>query len=91
MYTRPDDHLAYHYLDIKSESMRVSFLVKGLDIETFIGTSGRIFPKEMKASPLLRAWLQRLQTNGVTFHTRHCWKGWQEIFLIFDSPAAEEG
>jgi uncharacterized flavoprotein (TIGR03862 family) len=71
---KPDDLLAW---------------VKGLNIETFIGTSGRIFPKEMKASPLLRAWLQRLQTNGVTFHTRHRWKGWQEKFLIFDSPTGE--
>lgn len=68
---KPDDLLAW---------------VKGLGIETFIGSSGRIFPKEMKASPLLRAWLQRLQTNGVTFHTRHHWKGWKEKFLIFDSP-----
>lgn len=71
---KPDDLLAW---------------VKGLDIETFIGSSGRIFPKEMKASPLLRAWLQRLQTNGVTFHKRHTWKGWQEGFLIFDSPDGE--
>ena len=63
--------------------------VKGLNIETFIGSSGRIFPKEMKASPLLRAWVQRLQTNGVTFHMRHRWKGWQEKFLIFDSPTGE--
>lgn len=60
--------------------------VKGLNIETFIGTSGRIFPKEMKASPLLRAWLQRLQSNGVTFHLRHRWIGWQDNLLVFDSP-----
>ncbi len=68
---KPDDLLAW---------------VKGLGIETFIGTSGRIFPKEMKASPLLRAWIQRLESNGVTFHKRHHWKGWQDSFLIFDSP-----
>lgn len=71
---KPDDLLAW---------------VKGLGIETFIGTSGRIFPKEMKASPLLRAWLQRLQSNGVTIHKRHHWKGWQEQSLIFDSPTGE--
>lgn len=63
--------------------------VKELGIETFIGSSGRVFPKEMKASPLLRAWLQRLQSNGVNFHMRHRWKGWQEQFLIFDSPTGE--
>jgi len=57
-----------------------------LSIETFIGTSGRVFPKEMKASPLLRAWLQRLQAQGVTFHLRHYWKGWDQQHLIFDSP-----
>lgn len=63
--------------------------VNGLQIETFVGSSGRVFPKEMKASPLLRAWLQRLQTNGVTFHMRHHWKGWQDECLIFDSPTGE--
>jgi len=71
---KPDDLLAW---------------VKGLNIETFVGTSGRVFPKEMKASPLLRAWIQRLQTSGVTFHKRHHWKGWQEQFLIFDTPTGE--
>ncbi len=60
--------------------------VSGLGIETFIGSSGRVFPKEMKASPLLRAWLQRLQQNGVTFHTRHRWIGWHNDLLVFDSP-----
>jgi uncharacterized flavoprotein (TIGR03862 family) len=59
---------------------------KDLHIETFIGTSGRVFPKEMKASPLLRAWLQRLQANGVTFHMRHRWTGWQDQQLVFESP-----
>lgn len=44
--------------------------------ETFIGSSGRIFPKAMKASPLLRAWLRRLQDLGVEIRTRHRWTGW---------------
>lgn len=44
---------------------------QGLGVETFVGTSGRVFPKEMKASPLLRAWIQRLSASGVTFHLRH--------------------
>lgn len=51
---------------------------QGLGIETFVGTSGRVFPVNMKASPLLRAWLKRLQNNGVTIHTRHRWVGWNE-------------
>ena len=45
--------------------------VQGLGVQTFVGTSGRIFPVEMKASPLLRAWMQRLNTSGVSFHLRH--------------------
>lgn len=50
--------------------------VHGLGIETFVGSSGRVFPKEMKAAPLLRAWLQRLRSLGVKIHTRSRWLGW---------------
>ena len=49
-----------------------------LGVETFVGTSGRIFPLDMKAAPLLRAWLRRLRLNGVRFHVRHRWCGWDE-------------
>jgi hypothetical protein len=49
--------------------------VHGLGIQTFIGTSGRVFPMGMKASPLLRAWLTRLNASNVTFHLRHKWTG----------------
>ncbi len=48
---------------------------RGLGVETFVGTSGRVFPNEMKASPLLRAWLKRLDEAGVNFHLRHKWNG----------------
>ena len=48
----------------------------GLGIDTFVGSSGRVFPKEMKAAPLLRAWLHRLRAAGVHFHMRHRWLGW---------------
>ncbi len=48
-----------------------------LGIETFVGTSLRVFPKDMKAAPLLRAWLHRLRGQGVKFHSRHKWVGWQ--------------
>ena len=59
----------------------------GLGVETFIGTSGRVFPKEMKASPLLRAWLRRLDEAGVNFHLRHKWTGWNEDkSLTFETP-----
>lgn len=50
--------------------------IHGLGIETFVGTSGRVFPTDMKAAPLLRAWLKRLRDNGVVIHTRHRWLGW---------------
>ena len=50
----------------------------GLGVETFVGTSGRVFPKDMKAAPLLRAWLHRLRAAGVHFHMRHRWLGWAE-------------
>ncbi len=60
---------------------------RGLGVETFVGTSGRVFPIEMKASPLLRAWLKRLEEAGVEFHLRHQWQGWDEgQALIFAAP-----
>jgi uncharacterized flavoprotein (TIGR03862 family) len=64
----------------------------GLGIETFVGTSGRVFPKDMKAAPLLRAWLHRLRhpSEGgvpVRFHMRHKWTGWNEAGeLTFNAP-----
>ena len=63
--------------------------IHGLGIETFVGTSGRVFPKEMKAAPLLRAWLHRLRGQGVHFHVRHRWLGWSEGKLRFATPAGE--
>jgi uncharacterized flavoprotein (TIGR03862 family) len=65
--------------------------VHGLGIETFVGTSGRVFPTGMKASPLLRAWLKRLAASGVTFHLRHKWTGWlPDRSLQFATPAGEK-
>ena len=65
--------------------------VHGLGIETFVGTSGRVFPVGMKASPLLRAWLKRLDDSGVTFQLRHKWRGWTpHKALRFESPEGEK-
>ncbi|AXA90770.1 TIGR03862 family flavoprotein [Massilia sp. YMA4] len=61
--------------------------VHGLGVETFVGTSNRVFPTEMKAAPLLRAWLHRLRETGVHLHQRHRWSGWQDGALRFDTPA----
>jgi hypothetical protein len=65
----------------------------GLGIGTFVGSSGRVFPTDMKAAPLLRAWLHRLRGQGVQFHMRHRWLGWSEDAdgsvpqaLRFDTP-----
>jgi uncharacterized flavoprotein (TIGR03862 family) len=64
---------------------------QGLGVDTFVGTSGRVFPKEMKAAPLLRAWLQLLRHpksgTAVQFHTRHRWQGWDDDgALVFETP-----
>ena len=64
--------------------------IHGLGIETFVGTSGRVFPAGMKAAPLLRAWLHRLREQGVHFHVRHRWCGWDERgALAFSTPGGE--
>ncbi|MCC6914454.1 MAG: TIGR03862 family flavoprotein [Rhodospirillaceae bacterium] len=64
--------------------------IHGLGIETFVGTSGRVFPLEMKAAPLLRAWLRRLRGQGVRLHMRHRWTGWtKDNALVFETPAGE--
>ena len=62
--------------------------VKDLGFETFVGTSGRVFPADMKAAPLLRAWLVRLKSQGVVFHMRHRWLGWNaEGDLMFQTES----
>jgi uncharacterized flavoprotein (TIGR03862 family) len=59
----------------------------GLGIETFVGSSGRVFPADFKAAPLLRAWLRRLRAAGVRFHVRHHWTGWNDAGqLTFETP-----
>jgi hypothetical protein len=76
-------HYAERQTHIKSLLARFSpddlrAWVHGLGIETFTGSSGMVFPKEMKAAPLLRAWLHRLRQAGVIFHMRHRWLGWDD-------------
>jgi uncharacterized flavoprotein (TIGR03862 family) len=63
---------------------------RGLGVETFVGTSGRVFPSDLKAAPLLRAWLRRLRQGGVNFHVRHRWCGWDENgALRFATPRGD--
>ena len=61
-----------------------------LGVDTFVGTSGRVFPTDLKAAPLLRAWLHRLRAAGVKFAMRHRWTGWAaDGALRFDTPEGE--
>ena len=64
---------------------------KSLGFDTFVGSSGRVFPTDMKSAPLLRAWLRRLREAGVRFHLRHRWRGWDaQACLRFATPSGEK-
>ncbi|WP_139316411.1 TIGR03862 family flavoprotein [Pseudochrobactrum sp. B5] len=63
---------------------------EALDIEVFTGSSGRVFPKRMKASPLLRNWVARLEAQGIKILKRHRWKGFSGDTLLFDTPEGEK-
>ncbi|HEU4663986.1 MAG TPA: TIGR03862 family flavoprotein [Dokdonella sp.] len=63
---------------------------RGLGVETFVGTSGRVFPRDLKAAPLLRGWVRRLRASGVRFHVHHEWTGWDaQGGLRFSTPDGE--
>ena len=63
----------------------------GLGIETFVGSSGRVFPSDMKAAPLLRSWVHRLREQGVRFHVHHRWLGWNDTGVLrFATPGGEQ-
>lgn len=82
-YGAQRDWVARWLRDFDASALRA--WAQGLGIETFVGSSGRVFPAEMKAAPLLRAWLQRLRRAGVRFHMRHRWLGWEGDALVFDN------
>ncbi|WP_010140592.1 TIGR03862 family flavoprotein [Oceanicola sp. S124] len=65
---------------------QVQAWARGLGQELFIGSTGRVFPRVMKASPLLRAWLRRLDEAGVEVATRWTWRGWDGAQVLFDTP-----
>ena len=62
--------------DFDADALRA--WIHALGIDTFVGSSGRVFPSDMKAAPLLRAWLRRLRESGVALHTRSRWLGWTD-------------
>lgn len=87
-YTAPDDRLAAMIRAFGPAEI-VAWM-KGLGIDTYVGSSGRVFPVGMKASPLLRVWLARLNAGGATLYTRHRWTGWNtEGRLRFSAPEGE--
>ncbi|MBC9252314.1 NAD(FAD)-utilizing dehydrogenase [Pseudomonas alcaligenes] len=73
-YRERQDEIAALLADFDADTLRA--WIHGLGIDTFVGTSGRVFPSDMKAAPLLRAWLKRLREAGVQIHTRSRWLGW---------------
>ncbi|HBX56228.1 TIGR03862 family flavoprotein [Pseudomonas sp. UBA2684] len=73
-YAERRTEIARLLAEFDAEALRA--WIHGLGIDTFVGTSGRVFPSDMKAAPLLRAWLKRLRELGVAIHTRHRWLGW---------------
>ena len=86
-YREANDWAAEWMQDFAADELR--HWIHDLGIDTFVGSSGRVFPREMKAAPLLRAWLRRLRERGVTLHTRHRWQGWDGEQLLFDSPQGQ--
>lgn len=85
--------LASHYAGMDGRDLLHGFgaaevvaWARGLGIELFTGSTGRVFPREMKAAPLLRAWLARLAAQGVRLNTRWRWTGWDGAALTFATP-----
>jgi uncharacterized flavoprotein (TIGR03862 family) len=62
--------------EFDADALRV--WAQGLGVETFVGSSGRVFPSDLKAAPLLRRWVRRLHASGVTFQMHHRWLGWDD-------------
>jgi len=82
------DRIAPLLADFGPEALRA--WARALGVQTFTGSSGRVFPTGMKAAPLLRAWLHRLRAAGVTIHVRHRWNGWGgDGALRFSTPRGE--
>ena len=88
-YGRSQPHLAPLLHPFGPDDLRR--WVHDMGIETFVGSSGRVFPTEMKAAPLLRTWLKRLRAAGVQFQMQHRWLGWADDgALRFDTPDGEK-
>ncbi|NVK12643.1 MAG: TIGR03862 family flavoprotein [Rhodobacteraceae bacterium] len=84
-YGEAADWLAPMIRDFDAQAVQV--WAQGLGSELFTGSTGRVFPKVMKASPLLRAWLGRLDEYGAQIRTRWRWAGWEGAALLFETPS----
>ncbi len=78
-----------HWLDgFDADALRQ--WARGLGVDTYVGSSGRVFPNDRKAAPLLRGWVRRLREQGVQFHVQHHWLGWTaDGALRFATPDGE--
>lgn len=87
-YGKRAHHVAAWLDDFDADALRD--WARRLGVETFIGSSGRVFPGDLKAAPLLRGWVHRLRESGVRFHVHHHWKGWDDDgALLFATPDGE--
>lgn len=87
-YAERKQEVAAWLRDFDADALRE--WARGLGVETFVGTSGRVFPSDLKAAPLLRGWVRRLREQGVRFHAQHLWLGWNDDgALRFATPDGE--
>jgi len=87
-YRERERHIARWLHDFDAAALRD--WARGLGVDTFVGSSGRVFPLDLKAAPLLRGWVRRLRDQGVRFHVHHRWLGWNnDGSLRFATPQGE--
>lgn len=87
-YRERADAVAGWLRDFDADALRDWARAQGVD--TYVGSSGRVFPMDRKAAPLLRGWVRRLKEEGVRFHVQHRWLGWDGEALRFDTPEGEQ-
>ena len=87
-YAERESEISDWLRDFDADALRA--WARELDVETFVGSSGRVFPSDLKAAPLLRGWVRRLRASGVSFHVGHRWQGWNaDGALCFETSDGE--
>lgn len=87
-YGSSQDMVAPWIRDFDADALRG--WARELGVETVVGSSGRVFPEDFKAAPLLRAWLRRLREQGLRIHVNHRWRGWECGALSFDTASGQQ-